>query len=214
MTPEQILAAMAEAYARCVSYRDSGRVVARVLLDGSHGGEGVRPFRTAFVRPDRFRFEFSLASCRYIAWAGEEEVRMWWGGQPGVQRPESLGQALAGASAVSGSSSHAIPALLLPDRAIGPRLTDLAELAPLPGGQIGGVACHRLQGRFAVPRLNPAEEVSPMTLWVDRATLLVRRIELSARAGEFRTEVVTDYQPEADVAVSDDELAFGAPDRP
>src|SRR5262249_7492015 len=127
-------------------------------------------------------------------------------------------------------SAHTVPALLLPGRLEGLRLSDLADLALLQDGQIEGAACYRLQGRLNLPPLDPAEEEqvradlarltgrapprveeSPLTVWLDRATLLVRRIEQSARFEAFQTEDVTDYQPEADGAIGDDELAFGAP---
>ncbi len=58
MSPEQILAAMAEAYATCASYRDAGVVTTRFLHPDGGGFTTTRPFRTAFVRPGRFRFEY------------------------------------------------------------------------------------------------------------------------------------------------------------
>ncbi len=217
MTSERTLAAMAETYARCATYRDSGRVLTRFLHpDGTLDRVAERPFRTAFVRPDRFRFEFrdrlndASRWFRFIAWAQGEDVGMWWDARPGVRRPGSLGLALAAASAVSGGSSHAVPALLLPGRGIGPRLADLADVVSLGDGEVGGAGCHRLQGSFPLPQ-EGRQEASPMTLWVDRGTLLIRRIELSAQAEGTRTEVVMDYHPEAGVAIGDDELAFAAP---
>jgi hypothetical protein len=134
--------------------------------------------------------------------------------------------AVAGATGVSGRSAHTVPALLLHEQVGGWRLTDLADLVSLEDGHIGGEPCYRVQGRYVPAPLDPAREeelfwltgvgptrveYSPTTLWLDRGTLLVRRIEEATRWEAFRTEVVTDYQPEADVAVSDDELAFGAP---
>jgi hypothetical protein len=137
--------------------------------------------------------------------------------------------AVAGATGVSGRSAHTVPALLLPDLGESWRLTDLSDLVSLADGRIGGEPCYRVQGRYVPAPLDPAREeelfrltgvgptrveYSPTTLWLDRDTLLVRRIEEATRWEAFRTEEVTDYQPEADVAVGDAELEFGAPDRP
>jgi hypothetical protein len=51
-----ILAEMAEAYARCRSCRDRGEVRSVVRAEGREFHR-VLPFETAFVRPDLFRFE-------------------------------------------------------------------------------------------------------------------------------------------------------------
>lgn len=51
MNPEQILATMAEAYAGCATYRDTGRVSTRFLHPGRKPRTSIKPFRTAFVRP-------------------------------------------------------------------------------------------------------------------------------------------------------------------
>src|SRR5436309_3249582 len=57
LSAAEILQRMAQTYAACNSYQDSGSVV---TVFRSRGGERTttRPITTAFVRPDRFRFEF------------------------------------------------------------------------------------------------------------------------------------------------------------
>src|SRR5437660_3207129 len=115
MNPEQILAALAEVYAECGSYRDCGQVVTRfVHLDDNPPRTVMQPFSTAFVRPHRFRFEYRDEYGRYIVWANGEAVQTWWDVSPGVEQQESLEMALAGATGVSGGSAHTIPALLMP----------------------------------------------------------------------------------------------------
>jgi outer membrane lipoprotein-sorting protein len=56
LTSEEILDRMVEAYSSCKTYQDSG-VVKTIFIQ--NGGERVveKRFTTAFVRPDRFRFE-------------------------------------------------------------------------------------------------------------------------------------------------------------
>lgn len=236
MNPEQILAAVAERYAACSSYRDAGHVVNRFVRPDGGTRTSVKPFATAFVRPDRFRFEFRDRFTdagewhRYLVWAGGGAVRTWWDIQPGVEEPASLGSALGAATGVSGGASGTVPGLLLPSVVSGRRLTDLGEVAWLTDADLGGVACHRLGGRVAPARVDLAQderhseevrrltgrpleraERSPLTVWIDRGTLLVRRIEESVRFETFRTECVTEYEPQAGVAVPDGELAFDPP---
>ncbi len=57
LTAKQILKRMAETYASCKSYSDSG-VVKTFHDEAAWGPPWEKPFTTGFVRPDRFRFEF------------------------------------------------------------------------------------------------------------------------------------------------------------
>src|SRR5437764_1480130 len=101
MFPQQILAAVLERYAGFSSYRDRGQVTTRFIhLDDSSWHTTIRPFSTAFVRPDRFRFEFLNRHGdeewnRYIVWAEGKEVRTWWDIGSRFEQPESLSMAIA-----------------------------------------------------------------------------------------------------------------------
>src|SRR5262245_26962508 len=142
---QDVLDRMAKAYASCKSYHDSG-VVKTVFVQAGGNWTVEKPFTTAFVRPDRFRFEYKEKDGggqerRYIVWRKGKEVQTWWDVKPGVEKPESLGLALAGASGVSGSSAHTVPALLLPKEVSGRRLTDLTEAKRLKDAKIDKVDC-------------------------------------------------------------------------
>jgi hypothetical protein len=236
MYPEQILVAVAEAYAEGSTYRDAGQVTTMFHYPDGRARTTVRPFTTAFARPDRFRFEYrhrfddAGAWNRYIVWANGSELRTWWDVRPGAERPASLELALAAAAGVAGGSAHTVPALLMPGGLGGQRLTELAELASLGDEPLGESTCYRLSGRFPSELVGPAErerryqellakagrmersERSPTTVWIDRGTLLIRRVEWATQFETFRTETVTDYNPGIGVLLSDDELRFGAPE--
>jgi outer membrane lipoprotein-sorting protein len=203
LTAEQILARMAKSYADCSSYRDAGEVT--TVFFGGMGKRTVKkPFTTAFVRPDRFRFEFQERMGeeewrRMIIWQGGGDVRSWWDLRPGVEHPSSLDIGLAGATGVSGSSAHNIPRLLLPDRIQGRSLTHLEELQRLPDAKFDGSDCFRVAGK---------SHGDPETLWIDKASFLVRRIDLSVQFPEFRTEETTVYHPEIDGRIAPGELEF------
>ena len=83
LTAREILDKMATTYATCKSYRDSGVVTndfgPHNTTDRYPRHIAIKPFRTAFVRPDQFRFEFDDATPDkpYIVWAKAGEVRTW-----------------------------------------------------------------------------------------------------------------------------------------
>jgi hypothetical protein len=202
----KILDRVAQAYAGCRTYRDTG-VVRTVFIKGEQRRTTERRFRTAFVRPDRFRFEFSERTCcedqgRYIISMNGPEILTWWEIKPGVEKPPSLVEALGAAAGVSAGSSRSIPGLLLPDELRGGRLTAMKDTALLPDADLDGVRCLRVEGGWGKDRL---------ILWIDSDTYLVRRIDLGHTFDDFRTETTTLYEPTIDQEIGEDALAFGAP---
>ncbi len=222
--PVTLLLAMEKAYASCTSYRDTGTVTSLILTEGGRAGS-ERPFATAFVRPGRFRFEFTDTGlggdkARYIVWADGGEVRSWWDRQPGVRHPGSLEEALSPAAEISGGVSVRVPALLLPGSlGRGPLLVAPQRLAD---GEDRGVACVRIEGKGRkTPYLLPAGpnrsvqvEDETVTLWLDKATHLLRKVEERRTMETYRSETTTLYSPEINVAVPAADLAFGAPVNP
>jgi outer membrane lipoprotein-sorting protein len=165
----EILRQMAETYKNCKSYQDSGTVT--TIFHHKDGKQHMdsKPFNTAFVRPDQFRFEFKSSFDgkkwhRYIVWANGKDVRSWWNIRPRsedtrakLDHPESLALALAGPTGVSGGSAHTVPTLLLPTQIDGKRLTDLTELKRLDDSDIKHIHCYRIQGTMPLFELTPAE---------------------------------------------------------
>jgi outer membrane lipoprotein-sorting protein len=233
LSAAEILEQMAKVYAKCKTYQDTGCVtIVFTIADGQHTDK--RPFSTAFVRPDRFRFEFKSSFDgskwqRYIVWAEGKDVRTWWDIQPGVEKQSSLSMGLAGPTGVSGGSAHTIPVLLMPDSIGGERLTDLAELKRLEDAKLGGVDCYRIKGKSVI-KVDPGErerlrkEVKkvtgkgattskrgPETLWIDKSSFLLRRIDAEYQLGSSRAESTTTYEPLLDVRLADKKLEFDPP---
>ncbi len=232
MNPEQVLAALAEMYASCVTYRDRGKVTTTWFRKGEPNRTTAKPFETAFIRPDRFRFEFRDRFVeedpwhRYLVWANGKDVRTWWELEPAAEVRESLSLALAGATGISGGAAHTIPNLMMPEEIGGRTLTDLVEVTSLPDADIGDVSCYRIQGRpRAIPdddefrRVReeffrttgvqlppPVSQYEPITIWIDRGALLVRRIE-DYHVGTA-SEQITDYEPESGTMIPEEELRF------
>ena len=205
LTAQQILERMATSYATCKSYRDAGVVTNDFGLRAGAGATyprhiDVKPFRTAFVRPERFRFEYddSTPEKPYIVWANAEAVRTWWYVKPGAEAQPSLSDALAGATGVSSGSAHTIPALLLPDRIGGRKLTAMTDLKRLPDDVVEQIPCYKLQGKFAN---------RPTTLWLEKANfLLVRMVQDTGL-----TVCTTVYKAQIDREIPASELEFNAP---
>ncbi|HVN77204.1 MAG TPA: hypothetical protein VMT19_12880 [Thermoanaerobaculaceae bacterium] len=219
-TPVTILRAMEKVYAGCRSYRDTGEVTSAIVTDGGRAGSD-RPFTTAFVRPGRFRFQFTDTglgdrSSSYIVWSDGSEVRSWWDAKPGVRRPGSLVEALTPATGISGGSSVRVPALLMPgEMSEGPLL-----VAPerIDDGSDRGVACLRIRGAsrktpYTLPmgRLVLTVRDETVTLWIDRSTLLLRKVEERRTLDTYTSDTTTTYTPEIDVEIPAAQLAFGAP---
>src|SRR5882672_2574145 len=94
LTAKQIFDRMAKTYAECKSYRDSG-VVKTVFIQADGKRTVEKPFTTAFVRPDRFRFEYREKrgggrEPHYVVWRQGEEVQVLTDLKPGVEKMESL----------------------------------------------------------------------------------------------------------------------------
>jgi len=203
---EDVLGRMAKVYSGCKSYRDSG-VVKTVFVQANGNRTVEKPFTTVFLRPDRFRFEFKENNGRgqerrYIIWRKGKEVQTWWDIKPGVEKPESLNLALAGATGVSDLSAHTVPALLLPKEVEGRRLMDMTEAKRIDDAKLDKVDCFRIEGKFGG---------NPTTLWIDQKSFLVRQIDAQNKFDDFRTETTTTYDPAIDDEIPDKKLEFDPP---
>ncbi|MFM8175195.1 MAG: hypothetical protein ACKN81_16750, partial [Pirellulaceae bacterium] len=148
---QDVLDLMAKVYANCKAYQDTG-VVTTVFI-GANGNHTVeKPFTTAFVRPDRFRFEYVEKETggqarRYIVWRKGKAVQTWWDVKPGVENPGSLELALGAATGVSGGSAHKVPSMLLPKEVGGWRLTNITEAERIDDAKLEKVDCFRIEGK-------------------------------------------------------------------
>ncbi len=223
LSPMKILLTMSRTYAGCRSYRDTGKVKTRAQMEGSSFGSDV-PFATAFVRPGTFRFQFtdsglgeSAAVC--IIWWNGAEVQSWWDAKPGVRRSDSLQQALDVASGISTGASLRVPGMLLPSVVgSGPPLVDPERIAD---DALGDAPCFRIKGRS---RATPYTETTgattvtvkdeTVTLWIDRTSFLLRKVEEARTLDSYRSTRTTTYAPELDLDIPADQLAFNPPAAP
>ena len=205
-TAKQILDRMVKVYASCKSYQDSGMV--RTLFSLPDGNRTVeKPFSTAFVRSGRFRFEYKEKrenqDYRYLVWANGKDVRTWWDVTPGIKRLDSLGFALTGVTGVSGGSARRIPALLISEPiGAGWDIRKLRNLKRLEDAKAENADCFRIQGETGI------DGQGPVTLWIDKASFLVRRLDQQNKLANFRTEDTTTYEPVVNGEIPDKMLEF------
>jgi len=203
LQPAEILLHLAHRYSQCSSYKDVGSVTTTC------SGPGLsfirrKWFTTAFVRPDRFRFEFRDVEgpgpqLRYVIWAESSRGHLF-SEPPGRQEEtESLGMAIAAATGISGGAAHTVTALLLPDVIDGWRLSELVnprfdETAIL----VHGCRCI-VGGGWA----------GPVRAYVDSTSFALRRLETVNTAASGSAITVADYEPTFDTPVAAQSLGAG-----
>jgi outer membrane lipoprotein-sorting protein len=204
LTAEQLLEGMAKVYANCKTYKDTGIVTIDLILPQGKRTQ-TRPFETAFVRPDRFRFEFSDGapkSNRFLIWSKGKEVQTWWYAQPGIKKPESLRIAVAQATGVSGGSANTIPLLLMPGEIPGTSLSSLTDVKRIADAKHNDADCFRVEGKLVN---------TPRTVWLDKKKFLVLRIDWQSTNAKGRSETTTTYEPVIDGQIDEKLLAFDPP---
>jgi hypothetical protein len=228
LTPAEILHRARWVYATCLTYQDRGEVVARIL-PVEHGGliDTTRmPFSTAFVRPDRFRFEWAEAEVgpevewerALILW-NAEGVRSSWSLGAGVESHETVHAPIGAFTGVSDGSAYTVPTLLIPGGTGRDSLK--ADGFALRGrAVIGDRECYEL---------HRSNDLGTRTLWLGCADFLLRRVfetceidgakmeellksadvEVERDFPTFRDESTTTYEPIVDAPI--DPERFEAP---
>lgn len=186
-----ILAAVAETYAAFSSYEDTGTVRTKYSPDGRGWTHTqTKPFETSFVRPDLVRYEFRSQdepdADRYVVWGDATGWRSWWTIEPRVLMHADVSSALGGAIGVSGGSANLTlplltggggsPALLLNE----PRVEGVEQL--------GAHECVKLSGTLA-------QGEGEGSVWIDRSSLLIRRVAWTERFDRARLDRLAAQHP-------------------
>ncbi len=201
LNADEILKKTQEAYANCKSYMDTG-YVRTVFMDKNGKETNIRKliFSTSYVRPDKFRFEYGERIADetqgvYIIWKNGEKLKTYWS-LKGEQIPESLSMAIAGATGVSGGSAHTIPRLLIAE--VKGKLVTLVQNPVLlnESRDDNGVMCYLI-------KLDKNR-----TIWIQKETFLISRIQEFSEFDTFNTKSVTAYNPEVNVNIPDKYFIF------
>jgi hypothetical protein len=219
LPPAEIMARMARAYASCASYQDTGSVTTTFYIGKPHFRFGrpffgpdteteEKPFRTAFVRPGRFYFEYRSHNAgapdeRYVIWMDGGEAQSWWTFQGSAISRSGLDMAVAGATGVSGGSAHTVPGLLLPEQIGGGALMALTDLRYNGTASVDGVECYELVGRDLLEDM--------MTLRVNAQTFLLREMVERRKIDDADVETTRLYRPQMNREIDPKTFAFVPP---
>ncbi|MFN8555662.1 MAG: hypothetical protein U0103_29705 [Candidatus Obscuribacterales bacterium] len=171
MNEQGILAAVRKNYSQYDSYIDAGTVESPELP-----GPGLE-FQTFFIRPDKFRFQWlswhphfgkTKKANENGAWSNGTNFRNSYFGK--TENSENLSMLVAGATGISRGSVHNILNLLIPDviELLNPwyKMNDVRFASD---DLIDGIECFHIVGNCKTPK--------DIEVWIDKQSLLVRRIE-------------------------------------
>jgi hypothetical protein len=165
------------AYQALHSYSDEGEVVSETRLAGTAVRSVDRDsFKTAFQQePRKFFFKFTKQGGEeYVIWIDGAEVNSWWSA---TRVRSNYNQKPAAVFALAGSPTKGItdivPPLIFPKGRLKGPLTEMKELHLENDERVDGHACFKISGQ---EKVGFGSDMRPITVWIDRETLLVRRI--------------------------------------
>jgi len=214
---------LGDTYSGCKTYRDTGIKTTEFKRDQPFTTKTT--FSTAFVRVQRFRFEYNKTQSggrateivmglmsmavrdRMIVCLDETGIHSWWGLSGTIETHPNLMMALGKATGVSGGTAQTVPALLMPFLvAMGANIVTTAEnLTRIEDAEQDGAKCFRIQSKV--------DYREPETYWIDRQSFLLRRIDGTMKVQDFSTVDTTIYQPEINVEITPEQLAFNPPSK-
>jgi len=107
MHADDVIQNMVLKYGNCQTYQDLGRV---------EGGQGITTFKTYFVRPNKFRFDWIYEDRGSNSiWSDGLKVFSRHSSKGELEEEPDLSMAIAGATGVSQGTAHTVPTLLMPD---------------------------------------------------------------------------------------------------
>lgn len=201
----EILDKVANVYAHCKTYRDSGYCLTEVQeSDGSDTATEIA-FRTCFRRITKKLFLYRFAYRGNYFDRGFDEASILWhngqqtlvrdGGSDEFEKAESIGLATAGFTGVSWGTAHTVPVLLIPDEIGGRRLVAMTSLKPPQKEKLEETSCYRIEGLYGDEK---------RTVWIQAETYLIMRIVDEMKIDEKIHVQTTRYVPTLDRALTDE----------
>ena len=209
LSVNEIINNVHKAYSKAQTYSDTGEVKTTYVTQGTQGTYNTT-FSTAFVRPDRFKFELKYKMkpedsdwMRYIVWQNGDKIMSWNSRANESKSLKSFAMAIAGPTGISGRSAFYIPSLLRPHEVRGITVTDLQEIKIVESKdgviQINGVQSFNAMG------INSNEKIN---LWIDSKRFLIKRIDTHTTSADFEATSSIAYSPEINVDIDDRKLEF------
>jgi outer membrane lipoprotein-sorting protein len=186
VTAQSIVEKMGAQYANASSYQDTG-----VVLEGT-SREPVLQFKTYFVRPQLFRFEWTDRSPVNseeqfnVVWSDGKQTQRYysWDDSP-VEKEEDIGFGIAGATGISRGAAHTVPSLLM-EEVGGLRLTELTKLSLAGEETLAGEDCYIVRG------FN--RDGTPTDMWISKRDFLLRQLKQTYSDGAVAFDVRRDVK--------------------
>ncbi|HEX4052167.1 MAG TPA: hypothetical protein VHY19_14955 [Steroidobacteraceae bacterium] len=203
---------MAARYAKASTYRDKG-IVRTTFQTPQRAWSKEMAFTTAFERATHsFRFEIVLPlptpeavenhDRRWIVRREGDRLEVRTFLPPSASSGGTFPSAIAAATGVSKGAAHNIPALLMPEELGGRRVTCCDDNARrIEDENWATAACFRVHRTLQTDRGFTTE-----TLWIEKASFLIRGIEHQSKTDDLCVDSVTAYEP-----LMDAPLPIGAP---
>jgi hypothetical protein len=203
-------------YEQCQSYQDDGKMSSWFISIPLSFRTWI-DFKTVFNRPNQFRFEYresGLDDKSCVVWRQGSEVQTWWWIHDKVEKTDDLSCAIAGATGVSGGTSHNIPSLLLPKEIKGHKLTQSTDAYRISDRAYLGTPCYRIQTvRYNKVEKNEDKASQPSgnktTYWINQQTFAILKIEEVTSFPWFMVRAQTTYSPKFNQPLSPDLFKFG-----
>lgn len=207
LTAEEILSRMKKVYANARTYQDKGLV--KVVIRFPEKTHTVKkPFTTAFIRPDRFRYEYKeikslVTTSKFVAHLNGQDLNVYWDLDEGASQIETIGDALAAAAGISAGSARTVPTMLLPNKS---RFRNAILFFSSPkravDAVIDGINCYQIED---------PNDYRDLTVWVDKEDFLLRKMYVEKDLKDSRAETTTTYKPILNGEVTDKMLEFDPP---
>lgn len=176
ITSEAILKKVADTYARCTSYTDSGVSRTESPTDGILREISRREFRISFRRK-KSKYNYRMAyrvshfggdySKPTILLSDNRRTRVLYSTSNHFVLEDSLEIASAKLTGISSGIAHNIPALLMADKIGGRAILDVTDLNRPVVEELGRKGCYRLEGLFAGDRIK---------FWIDRESFVILKM--------------------------------------
>jgi outer membrane lipoprotein-sorting protein len=195
----RVLEQLRSTYREARSYRDRGTRRTEFITSGPGAHKTSLDYATAFVRPDKFRFEYVEESERYIVYQSGTDIRSYWSLTDQREQFDSLNHAVAGPTGVSGGTVSLAADLLGLLRQTDV-VTEMRDAIMLPEETVDGKLCYVVHGYD--------RRCQRITLWISKIDYLLVKMQENTLFADMETVAVTTIEPVLNADLSEDELAY------
>lgn len=212
---KEIVNKLSDVYRNVSSYADTGLSTSVWFKKGKKTRVAKVPFNTRFIRPDRFRFEYSRKHPspkvkemkKSVIHHDGKDTHVWYSYKPKKEREPSLNMAIAGATGVSSGTASTVPTLLMPEKIKGSIFNQSAimQYKLLEDGSMEGIDYYRIKVSSRKGKLFSS------VVWIDKESYLLHRLDTEFVHPGTVSKITQRYYPQINVPIPDNALDFRPP---